>query len=110
MLIGTPRGSGLFIGARQVAAVVRSIRDEYDFSIFLNADHTHSLAKAEEAAKAGYDMIGFDGSMLSFEKNAHQTKEAVAAIRSINADVVVRVSSAMSAVAPKFTTPSRKAR
>ena len=61
VLIGTSEGERAFIGARQVAAVVRSIRDEYDFPIFLNADHTHSLAKAEEAANAGYDMIGFEG-------------------------------------------------
>ena len=89
VLIGTSEGERAFIGARQVAAVVRSIRDEYDFPIFLNGDHTHSLAKAEEAARAGYDMIGFDGSALDFEENVRQTKEAVEAIKSINADAVV---------------------
>ena len=88
VLIGTSEGERAFIGVRQAAAVVRSIRDEYDFPIFLNADHTHSLAKAEEAAKAGYDMIGFDGSTLSFAENVRQTKAAVAAIKSINADIV----------------------
>jgi fructose-bisphosphate aldolase class II len=89
VLIGTSEGERAFIGARQVAAVVRSIRDQYDFPIFLNADHTHSLARAEEAAKAGYDMIGFDGSTLSFGENVRQTKAAVDAIKSINADVIV---------------------
>jgi ketose-bisphosphate aldolase len=89
VLIGTSEGERAFIGARQVATVVRSIRDEYDFPIFLNGDHTHSLAKAEEAARAGYDMIGFDGSALDFDENVRQTKEAVQAIKSINADVVV---------------------
>ena len=89
MLIGTSEGERAFIGARQAAAVVKSIRDEYDFPIFLNGDHTHSLAKAEEAARAGYDMIGFDGSTLAFEENVRQTKQAVEAIKSINADIVV---------------------
>ena len=89
VLIGTSEGERAFIGVRQAAAVVRSIRDEYDFPIFLNGDHTHSLAKAEEAARAGYDMIGFDGSTLPFEENVRQTKAAVAAIKSINADTVV---------------------
>ena len=55
MLIGTSEGERAFIGARQAAAVVKSIRDEYNFPIFLNGDHTHSLANAEEAARAGYD-------------------------------------------------------
>ena len=89
VLIGTSEGERAFIGARQAAAVVKSIRDEYNFPIFLNGDHTHSLAKAEEAARAGYDMIGFDGSTLAFEENVRQTKQAVEAIKSINADIVV---------------------
>src|SRR6266404_2856719 len=89
VLIGTPEGERAFVGVRQAASVVRSIRDEHDFPILLNADHTHSLAKAEEAARAGYDMIGFDGSPLAFEENVRQTKEAVQAIKSINAGVVV---------------------
>ena len=89
VLIGTSEGERAFIGVRQVASVVRSIRDEYNFPIFLNADHTHSLVKAEEAASAGYDMIGFDGSTLAFDENVRQTKEAVEAIKSINAEAVV---------------------
>ena len=89
VLIGTSEGERAFIGARQAAAVVRSIRDEYDFPIFLNADHTHSLTKAEEATRAGYDMIGFDRSTLAAEENVRQTKEDVEAIKSINADVLV---------------------
>ena len=89
VLIGTSEGERAFIGVRQVASVVRSIRDEYDVPIFLNGDHTHSLAKAEEAARAGYDMIGFDGSTLVFEENVRQTKQAVEAVKSINPDIVV---------------------
>jgi len=41
-----------FMGVRQIAAVVRSLRDEFNYPIFLDADHTHSLAKAAEAARA----------------------------------------------------------
>jgi fructose-bisphosphate aldolase class II len=87
VLTGISEGERAFIGARQAAAVVRSIRDEFDFPIFLNGDHTHSLAKAEEAARAGYDMIGFDGSTLGFDENVRQTKQTVEAIKSINADI-----------------------
>jgi fructose/tagatose bisphosphate aldolase len=43
---------------------VRSLREEFDFPIFLNADHTHSLTKAVEAARAGFDAIVFDASAL----------------------------------------------
>jgi len=55
----------------------------------LNADHTHSLAKAEEAAKAGFDEILFDGSALPFEENVYHTKRAVEAIKSINPSIMV---------------------
>jgi fructose-bisphosphate aldolase, class II len=89
VLMGTSEGERAFIGARQIAAVVKSIRDEHNLPIFLNADHTHSLAKAKEAARAGYDVIDFDGSTLAFEENVRQTKAAVEAIKSINADIVV---------------------
>lgn len=89
VLIGTSEGERAFIGVRQVASVVRIIRDEYNLPIFLNADHTHSLATAEEAARAGYDMIGFDRSTLSFEENVRQTAKAVEAIKSINCAIVV---------------------
>jgi fructose-bisphosphate aldolase class II len=59
------------------------LREEYEFPIFLNADHTHSLAKAAEAAKAGFDAIVFDVSALPFEQNVRQTKEAVEALKTI---------------------------
>jgi len=49
----------------------------------------HLLTKAEETARAGYDMIGFDRSTLAAEENVRQTKEDVEAIKSINADVLV---------------------
>jgi fructose-bisphosphate aldolase class II len=52
--------------------------------LYLNADHTHSLEKAEEAARAGFDSIVFDASKLSFEDNVAQTTRAVEVAKSIN--------------------------
>src|SRR5215470_17873794 len=60
VLIGASEGEREFMGVRQIATLVRSLREEFDFPIFLNADHTHSLAKAVEAALAGFDSIVFD--------------------------------------------------
>jgi len=89
VLVGVSEGERQFMGVRQVAALVKSVRDEYDYPIFLNADHTHSLAKAEEAAKAGFDEILVDGSTLPLEENVKQTQTAVEAIKSINPSIVV---------------------
>jgi fructose-bisphosphate aldolase class II len=89
VLVGASDGEREFVGLRQLAALVRSLREEFDFPIFLNADHTHSLASAEEAARAGFDAIVFDASALPFEQNVRQTKEAVQALKSINPGILV---------------------
>jgi len=89
VLIGVSSGERHFIGVRQIAALMRSLREESGLSIFLNADHTHSLPEAVEAANAGFDAIVFDQSALPFEQNVRATKEAVEALKAINAEVLV---------------------
>jgi len=84
VLIGASEGEREFFGARQLAALVKTQREESDVPIFVNADHTHSLAKALEAAKAGFDCVGIDFSALPFEENVARTKETVQAIRAVN--------------------------
>jgi ketose-bisphosphate aldolase len=89
VIVGTSEGEREFMGIHQAVALVKSLRDEYDFPIYLNADHTHSLKAAVEAAKAGYDWIVFDISTLSFEENIKQTKTAVEELKSIRPDILV---------------------
>jgi fructose-bisphosphate aldolase class II len=60
VLVGASEGEREFIGTRQLGALVNSLREEFDFPIFLNADHTHSLVKAVEAARAGFNSVVFD--------------------------------------------------
>src|SRR5215813_13269879 len=81
VLVGVSEGERDFIGVRPIAALVRSLKEEFDFPIFLNADHTHSLARAAEAARAGFDAIVFDVSAQPLEQNARQTREAVEALK-----------------------------
>ena len=89
VIVGTSEGEREFMGVHQAVALVKSLRDEYDFPIYLNADHTHSLKAAVEAAKAGYDWIVFDISTLPFEENIKQTKAAVEELKSIRPDILV---------------------
>src|SRR5215813_5018453 len=84
VLIGASEGEREFFGARQLAALVKSEREESGLLIFLNADHTHSLAKALEAAKAGFDAVTIDFSALPFDENVARTKETVQAIKAVN--------------------------
>jgi fructose-bisphosphate aldolase class II len=89
VLVGASEGEREFVGVRQLAALVRSLREQYGHPIFLNADHTHSLAKALEAAEAGFDTIVFDASALPFEENVRVTRQAVEAIKSVNPNILV---------------------
>jgi fructose-bisphosphate aldolase, class II len=89
VVVGASEGERTFFGVRQIAAVVKSWREECDCPIFLNADHTHSLPNALEAAKAGFDAIVYDLSALPFEQNVRQTKEAVEALKAVNPAILV---------------------
>lgn len=89
VIVGVSEGERKFLGVRQIAALVHSLREEYNFPIFLNADHTHSLASAVEAAKAGFDSIVFDLSALPFDENIRQTKEAIQVLKGINPAVLI---------------------
>ena len=89
VVVGASEGEREFLGVRQIAALVRSLREEYDSPIFLNADHTHSLAHALDVARAGFDSVVFDLSALPFEQNVRQTKEAVEALKAINPAILV---------------------
>jgi ketose-bisphosphate aldolase len=88
VLVGVSEGERDFFGVRPLAALVNSLREEFDVPIFLNADHTHSLVKAVEAAKAGFDEIVIDFSALPFEQNVSSTKETVEAIKAINPSIL----------------------
>lgn len=87
--VGLSEGEREFVGVRQAVALIKSLREEHDFPVFLNADHTHSLEKIKEAAEAGFDAILFDGGKLPFEENVRQTKEAVNIVKSVNPEILV---------------------
>ena len=89
VIVGASEGERAFMGVRQVASLVRSLREEYDFPIFLNADHTHSLRGALDAAAAGFDSVVFDLSRLPLEENIRQTRAAVEALKTARPDFLV---------------------
>lgn len=89
VIVGASEGERDFMGVREIAALVKSLREESGVPIFLNADHTHSLARAEEVARAGYDSIVFDLSALPLEENVRQTREAVTALKAIHPAMLI---------------------
>ena len=80
-IIGTSEGERKHMGLREAVALRDAFRKEFNMPIFLNADHTKSVAAAKEAIDAGYDSIHIDLSEMPFEENFAGTKEIVAYAR-----------------------------
>ncbi len=87
VVMGVSESEREFLGVRQATALVQSMREERE--IFLNADHTHSIEKAQEAARAGFDMIVFDASHKPLEENIAETRRGVEAVKSIHPEILV---------------------
>lgn len=77
VIVGVSEGERGFVGIKQAVALVKSLREEHDFPIFLNADHSYSFDKVKEAVDASFDAVIFDGTELSFEENLKVTKRCV---------------------------------
>jgi fructose-bisphosphate aldolase, class II len=88
VFVGASEGERDFFGTHALATLVKDMRNDSHSPAFLNADHTHSLAKAIEAAKAGFDSVGIDFSALPIEQNVSRTKETVEAIKAINPNIL----------------------
>ncbi len=89
VIIGVSEGERAFIGTREIAALIAAIREDTGGAIFLNADHVHTLASAEEAARAGFDLVTFDASESPFEENVAATRATVAAVKAIQPAILV---------------------
>ena len=89
VIIGVSEGERDFVGVKLVAAAVKSIREEFDYPIYLNADHTYSFERVKEAIDAGFDSVIIDGAKLSFEENCKLTKQCVDYARSSGREVLV---------------------
>ncbi|MCK5027073.1 MAG: class II fructose-bisphosphate aldolase [Candidatus Pacebacteria bacterium] len=89
VIIGLSEGESGFVGVRQAAALVKSLREQYDYPIYLNADHTHSFEGVKEVIDAGYDAALFDGTKLSLEENIVTTKQCVEYARTQDRDILI---------------------
>ncbi len=89
VIIGVSEGERDFVGVKLVANAVKSIREEFDYPIYLNADHTYSFDRVKEAIDAGFDSVIVDGAKLSFEENVKLTKQCVDYARGCGREVLV---------------------
>ncbi len=81
VIIGVSEGEREYIGVKMVRKVIDELNEEYAVPIFLNADHTYTLAKVMEAVEAGYDSVIVDGAKLPYEENVALVRSCVDAVR-----------------------------
>lgn len=81
VIIGVSEGEREYMGVKMVRTIVDQLNQEFEVPIFLNADHTYSLSKVEEAVIAGYDSVIVDGAKLSYEENVALVKQCVDYVR-----------------------------
>ncbi|MBI3630839.1 MAG: class II fructose-bisphosphate aldolase [Candidatus Sungbacteria bacterium] len=80
-ILGTSEGERGHVGLTEAVAIRDALRKDFAIPVFLNADHTKSVAAAKRAIDAGYDSIHSDLSGYPFEENAAGTAQVVAYAR-----------------------------
>lgn len=76
-IIGTSEGERKHLGLAEAVALRDVLQKKYGIPVFLNADHTKTVAAAKEAIDAGYDSIHIDLSAELPEDNIMGTREVV---------------------------------
>mgnify|MGYP001614729334 FL=1 len=84
VMVGTSEGEAGFFGIKEAVSVVRALREDLGYPVFLNADHFKSFEKCKEAVDAGYDSIIIDASRFNLEENIALTKQVVDCAREIS--------------------------
>lgn len=75
VIIGVSEGERDYFGVKQISSVIRSIREERNQSVYLNADHTYSFDKVKDAVDAGFDAVIFDGAKLPLDENIKAARQ-----------------------------------
>lgn len=93
VIIGLSEGEEEFVGKDEAVALIKSIRENDNYPIFLNADHHYSFESVKEAIDAGYDAAIIDAVKLPLEENIALTKKCVDYAREVgkreNRDILI---------------------
>jgi fructose-bisphosphate aldolase class II len=84
VVIGVSEGERDFVGVHQAAALIKSLRENFNHPIFLNADHSYSFERVKEAVEAGFDMVIIDNAKLPLEENISVTRRVVEYVKGYN--------------------------
>jgi len=95
VIVGLSEGEEEAIGTHAAVALVKTIREQWNIPIFLNADHHYSFATVKACIDAGFDAVIYDGAKLPFEENVLIAKQCVDYARQVSTetgrDILVEV-------------------
>lgn len=77
VVVGLSGGERNWFGVEQAVAMVKSLREEYNFPIYINGDHTYKVEDVKRAIDAGFDAVIYDSTKDGHEHNIANTKECV---------------------------------
>ena len=77
VIIGLSEGEESFVGREEAEALIKEIRENDNYPIFLNADHHYSFESVKNALDTGYDASIIDAVKLPLEENITLTKKCV---------------------------------
>lgn len=86
VIVGLSEGEEEAVGIHQAVALVKTIKEQWNIPIFLNADHHYSLATVKACIDAGFDAVIYDGAKLSFDENVKISKQCVDYARQVTRD------------------------
>jgi fructose-bisphosphate aldolase, class II len=89
VMIGTSEGERAAFLPEAAAALARVYGKKFGVPIFLNADHTHSVAAAKAAVDAGYPSVHIDLSKVPFAENVRGCAEVVRYARAARHEISV---------------------
>lgn len=89
VIIGLSEGEGAFFGVKQARAIVDSIKEEFNYPIYLNADHSYTFERFKETVDARFDSAIIDRAKLTFPENVAETKKCVSYARSVDPEIIV---------------------
>ncbi len=82
-IIGVSEGERDAWGISQIVYLIRGYRNR-GVALYLNADHTHSFEKIQEAVVAGFDAVLFDAGKKDLTENIFETKKIVEWVKEYN--------------------------
>ncbi len=84
VIIGVSEGEEDFVGTHEAVALVKTLREHYDYPIFINADHHYSFERVKACIDAGFDAVIVDNAKLPLEENIAITKQCVDYAREVS--------------------------